>query len=301
MKPTLFILAAGIGSRYGGLKQLDSLGPNGETLIDYSVYDALQAGFGKIVFVIRKSFEDDFRKKIASKYAKLVQVEIVYQELDDLPNGFHPNPERDKPWGTNHAVLMGKSVINEPFGVINAQDFYGRESFQLLAGQLRSMQGKTASYCAISYLLGNTLTDSGSVTRGICEVDADNKLLKIDERSEVKRLEGTPQYKNDDGTWKNLTDTTPVSMNMWGFTPDYFDLAEAFFIEFLKENKDKFKAEFRIPVFINALLKDKLVEVKLINTPSKWFGIIYAKDRPEAILKLKDLVNNKVYPENLFK
>lgn len=300
MKPTLFVLAAGMGSRYGGLKQLDGLGPNGETIMDYSIYDALQSGFGKIVFVIRKAFEEEFKKKILSKYEKSVPVEVVFQELDDLPKGFSPNPEREKPWGTNHALLMGKTVINEPFGIINSDDFYGRESFQLLAGQLRNMEGKTGHYCMMGYMLGNTLSDSGSVARGVCEVDKDNVLLKIVERTEVKRTEGTPQFKDEDGTWKNLTDTTPVSMNMWGFTPDYFDLSEKYFVEFLKENKDKVKAEFLIPTLINTLIEQKLIEVKLFNTPSKWFGITYAKDRPEAILKIKDLVKNKVYPEKLF-
>ena len=300
MKPTLFVLAAGMGSRYGGLKQLDGLGPNGETIMDYSIYDALQSGFGKIVFVIRKSFEEEFRKKVLSKYEKTVPVEVVFQELDDLPAGFTPNPEREKPWGTNHALLMGKTVINEPFGIINSDDFYGRQSFQLLAGQLKGMKDKTGHYCMIGYLLGNTLSDGGSVARGVCEVDKDNLLLKIVERTEVIRSEGTPQFKDTDGTWVNLTDTTPVSMNMWGFTPDYFDLSEKYFVEFLKENKDKVKAEFLIPTLINTLIEKKLIEVKLFNTPSKWFGITYAKDRPEAILKIKDLVANKVYPEELF-
>lgn len=300
MKPTLFVLAAGMGSRYGGLKQLDGLGPNGETIMDYSIYDALQAGFGKIVFVIRKAFEEEFRKKILSKYEKTIPVEVVFQELNDLPEGFSPNPEREKPWGTNHALLMGKTVINEPFGIINSDDFYGRASFQLLAGQLKNMVGKTSHYCMIGYLLGNTLSDSGSVARGICEVDKDNFLVKIVERTEVKRTEGTPQYKDINGTWKNLTDTTPVSMNMWGFTPDYFNLSEEYFVEFLKENKDKVKAEFLIPTLINTLIEKKEIEVKVLNTPSKWFGITYAKDRPEAILKIKDLVKNNVYPEKLF-
>ena len=301
MKPTLFVLAAGMGSRYGGLKQLDALGPNGEAIMDYSIYDALQAGFGKIVFVIRKAFEEEFRKKILSKYEKSVPVEVVFQELDDLPEGFTPNPEREKPWGTNHALLMGKTVINEPFGIINSDDFYGRESFQLLAGQLRNMVGKTAHYCMMGYMLGNTLSDSGSVARGICEVDKDNVLLKIVERTEVKRAEGIPQFKDEDGTWKNLTDTTPVSMNMWGFTPEYFQYSEDFFVDFLKKNQDNLKSEYFIPLMVDHLIKNKTADVKVLDTTSKWFGVTYAEDRQSVVDKLQVLADSGEYPTPLWK
>ena len=301
MKPTLFVLAAGMGSRYGGLKQLDALGPNGEAIMDYSIYDALQAGFGKIVFVIRKAFEEEFRKKILSKYEKSVPVEVVFQELDDLPEGFTPNPEREKPWGTNHALLMGKTVINEPFGIINSDDFYGRESFQLLAGQLRNMVGKTAHYCMMGYMLGNTLSDSGSVARGICEVDKDNVLLKIVERTEVKRAEGIPQFKDEDGTWKNLTDTTPVSMNMWGFTPEYFQYSEDFFVDFLKKNQDNLKSEYFIPLMVDHLIKNKTADVKVLDTTSKWFGVTYAEDRQSVVDKLQALADSGEYPTPLWK
>lgn len=300
MKPTLFILAAGMGSRYGGLKQLDGLGPSGETIMDYSVYDALQAGFGKIVFVIRHSFQKEFKEKVASKYENQIPIEIVFQELDDLPNGFTLNPEREKPWGTNHALIMGKDAISEPFGIINADDFYGRESYQLLAKQLENMAGQRQNYCMIGYLLGNTLSESGSVARGVCEVNEDSYLMKIVERTQIERIDGVPCYKDEDGTWKKLTDTTPVSMNMWGFTPDYFDLSEKNFIDFLEKNRNNPKAEFLIPTLVNELVQKKEIKVKLINTPSNWFGVTYAKDRPEVVQKIQELINDNIYPTKLF-
>jgi hypothetical protein len=300
MKPTLFILAAGIGSRYGGLKQLDGLGPNGETIMDYSVYDALQAGFGKIVFVIRHFFEEEFKEKVVAKYKNLVPVEIVFQELDYLPSGFTLNPEREKPWGTNHALIMGKTVINEPFGIINADDFYGRESYQLLAEQLKQIEGKQREYCMIGYLLGNTLSDSGSVARGECEINAENYLTRITERTQIERINNFPSYKNEDGDWENLTDYTPVSMNMWGFTPDYFDLSEKHFIEFLNKNQNAPKAEFLIPTLVNELVEKNEIKVKLVNTPADWFGVTYIKDRPVTVEKIQKLIDEGIYPAKLF-
>ncbi|GAB6013328.1 nucleotidyltransferase family protein [Viscerimonas tarda] len=300
MKPTLFILAAGMGSRYGGLKQLDGIGPSGETIMDYSVYDALQAGFGKIVFVIRHSFEKDFKEKVVAKYENLVPVEIIFQELDSLPDGFALNPEREKPWGTNHALLMGKDVINEPFGIINADDFYGRESYSLLAQALQQMNGKQRNYCMIGYLAGNTLSDSGAVTRGECELDADGYLTRISERSKIQRIEGVPCYKDENDNWVQLTDSTPVSMNMWGFTPDFFDLSEQRFIDFLNQNQSNLKAEFLIPTLVGDLVKENLIKVKLISTPSSWFGITYPEDRQEVVEKIKKLVEKGVYPSKLF-
>jgi UTP-glucose-1-phosphate uridylyltransferase len=300
MKPTLFILAAGMGSRYGGLKQLDGIGPNGETIMDYSIYDALQAGFGKIVFVIRHSFEKDFKEKVVAKYENLVPVEIVFQELDSLPDGFTLNPEREKPWGTNHALLMGKEVINEPFGIINADDFYGRESYSLLAQALQQMDGKQQDYCMIGYLAGNTLSDSGAVTRGECELDAGGYLTRISERYKIQRIEGVPCYKDENDNWVQLTDSTPVSMNMWGFTPDFFDLSEQHFIDFLNQNQGNLKAEFLIPTLVGDLVKENLIKVKLISTPSLWFGITYPEDRQEVVEKIKTLVTTGVYPSKLF-
>lgn len=300
MKPTLLILAAGMGSRYGGLKQLDGIGPNGETIMDYSVYDALRAGFGKVVFVIRESFEKEFREKVISKYEDHIQVEVVFQDLSDLPDGFTLNPEREKPWGTSHALLMAKNVINEPFASINADDFYGKESYQILAGQLKAMEGKTKEYCMVGYMVGNTLSESGSVTRGVCQVNSESYLKQIVERGKIERIDGVPRFMDDDKQWKNLTDTTYVSMNMWGFTPYFFDITESDFVEFLKENQNHPKAEFLIPTHVDSLVKKEEVKVKLLNTPSKWFGITYAEDRPDVVHKIQELVDNGKYPEKLF-
>ncbi len=300
MKPTLLILAAGMGSRYGGLKQLDGVGPSGETIMDYSVYDALRAGFSKIVFVIRKSFEKEFREKIVTKYENHIPVEVVFQDLGDLPQGFTLNPEREKPWGTGHALLMAKDVIKEPFASINADDFYGKESYYILAGQLKNMVGKTKEYCMAGYMVGNTLSDSGSVTRGVCEVDSENYLKQIVERAKIERIDGVPRFMDDDGQWKNLTDTTYVSMNIWGFTPDFFDITGRDFIEFLQVNQNQLKAEFLIPTHINTLVQKGEVKVKLFNTPANWFGVTYIEDRSTVIHKIQSLVDKGDYPDKLF-
>lgn len=300
MKPTLFVLAAGMGSRYGGLKQLDGVGPNGETIMDYSIYDAINAGFGKLVFVIRKSFEDEFKEKIVDKYVKKIPVELVYQELDKLPEGFALHPDRVKPWGTNHAVMMGKEVIREPFAVINADDFYGRESFKILAGFLNTLENSENNYCMVGYRVGNTLSESGIVARGICETDEERNLCGVVERTQVKRLEGAVKYLDESGNWIAIDDNTPVSMNMWGFTPDYFLHSDDYFISFLKENSGNLKAEFFIPLLVNYLVVNKISSVKVLDTPSKWFGVTYADDRPSVVAKLQELVEEGIYHSPLW-
>lgn len=300
MKPTLFILAAGMGSRYGGLKQLEKIGPNGESLIDYSIYDAVKAGFGKIVFVIRKSFEKDFCEYFVKRYEKLIPIELVFQEVNRVPKGISISPVREKPWGTAQALLMAKDVIDGPFGVINADDFYGRESFQLLIGQLNYMGDSKDNYVMVPYRVGNTLTESGTVARAVCEVDENQYLTKITERQEVEREMGVPRYKDDNGNWVNLTDTTLVSMNMWGFTTDIFDHLENEFVKFLEVNKDDLKAELLLPSVINNLVTSGKIKVKAFNTPAKWFGITYAADKPEVAHKLRELIEDGVYPYNLF-
>lgn len=301
MKPTLFILAAGMGSRYGNLKQIDGLGPSGETIMDYSIYDALRAGFGKVVFVIRKSFDKDFREKVISKYENHIPVEVVYQELADLPEGFELNPEREKPWGTNHAVLMGKSVIKEPFAVINADDFYGCESFKILADKLTEMVGKENHYCMVGYRICNTLSESGAVARGICEKDADDFLTSVVERTHIERVDGVVKYKDAEGYWYPLEENTPVSMNMWGFTPDYFEHSERYFKKFLELNQNNLKAEYFIPLMVDHLITNKVSDVKVLDTPSKWFGVTYANDRPSVVDKLQKLVDAGEYPTPLWK
>ena len=300
MKPTLFVLAAGMGSRYGGLKQLDGLGPSGETIMDYSIFDALRGGFGKVVFVIRESFDKDFREKIISKYENKIPVDVVYQGLDKLPAGFTVNPERTKPWGTNHAVLMGKDVIKEPFAVINADDFYGRESFAILAEYLTKLEGKKDEYCMVGYRVGNTLSESGTVARGVCETNEQDLLTGVVERTEIERQDGDVKFKDEDGKWVAIADNTPVSMNMWGFTPDYFQHSEAYFIDFLKANGENIKAEYFIPLLVNHLIVNKVSTVKVLDTPSKWFGVTYADDRQSVVDKLQALVNSGEYPTPLW-
>lgn len=300
MKPTLFILAAGMGSRYGSLKQLDGLGPNGETIMDYSVYDALRAGFGKLVFVIRKTFDKEFREKIISKYENHIPVEVVYQELDNLPEGFSLHPDRVKPWGTNHAVMMGKSIIKEPFAVINADDFYGRKSFEILANMLKELDGKQNHYCMVGYRLKNTLSESGAVARGICDIDENGYLKSVVERTHIEGKDGKIQYKDLEDYWFELPENTLVSMNMWGFTPDYFEHSEKYFIKFLENNITNHKAEYFIPLMVDHLILNKTADVKVLDTPSKWFGVTYAEDRASVVDKLKQLVHDKEYPTPLW-
>ncbi len=301
MKPNLFVLAAGMGSRYGGLKQLDGLGPNGETIMDYSIYDAIKAGFGKIVFVIRPSFEKDFKEVVIDKYKKLIETDFVFQEITNVPEGFTYNPEREKPWGTNHAVLMGKDIIKEPFAVINADDFYGQESFAVLAEFLRGVEGKKNEYCMVGYRVGNTLSESGAVSRGVCVVDENQLLMNVVERTHIEEKGGIIIYLDEKGEEVSLESKTPVSMNMWGFTPDYFDYSLEYFKDFLNENGQKLKSEFYIPLAVNNLIVEKKVTCKVLDTPSKWFGVTYAEDRPQVVLKINELVRKGVYPERLYK
>ena len=301
MKPTLFVLAAGMGSRYGGLKQLDGLGPNGETIMDYSIYDAMKAGFGKIVFVIRTSFEKDFKTVVINKFKDLIDTELVFQEISDVPAGSTYTPDREKPWGTNHAVLMGKDVIHEPFAVINADDFYGQESFAILADFLRKVEGKKNEYCMVGYHVGNTLSESGAVSRGICVVDENGLLQNVVERTHIEEKGGTINYLNEKNEEVTIPANTPVSMNMWGFTPDYFDYSTEYFKEFLAENGQKLKSEFYIPLAVNNLIVQNKVTCKVLDTPSKWFGVTYAEDRPQVVLKINELIRKGTYPEKLFK
>ena len=299
MKPTLFILAAGMGSRYGGLKQLDGLGPSGETIMDYSVYDALRAGFGKIVFVIRHDFEQEFRDKIISKYEGHVPVEVVFQDINTLPEGFSPNPERSKPWGTNHAVLMGKEAIREPFGVINADDYYGADSFRILGDFLRSVKDRKNSYCMIGFNIENTLSENGGVSRGLCEVDSDGFLSGVKECHGIERKEGR-LIQVEEGENVPFPENASVSMNMGGFTPDYFDYSEKAFVEFLKEHGNDLKTEFYIPSVVNDLINNGTVTLKVEQTPNRWFGVTYAADREATVAQFKKLVEEGLYPTPLF-
>ena len=288
-----------MGSRYGGLKQLDGLGPNGETIMDYSIFDAIRAGFGKVVFVIRKDFEQDFRDKVLAKYEHHIPVEVVFQSVDALPAGFACPPDRTKPWGTNHAVLMGKEVIREPFAVINADDFYGRDGFRVLGEWLSKAEG-TGKYCMVGYRIGNTLSESGTVARGVCQTDANGYLTGVVERTDVARVDGVITFTGDDGRPAHTDDTTPVSMNMWGFTPDYFEYSEEYFCRFLKENIDKPKAEFFIPLVVNELIVNGKATVEVLDTTAKWFGVTYAADRQGVVDKINALIAAGEYPAKLW-
>lgn len=303
MKPTLFLLAAGMGSRYGGLKQLDGLGPNGETIMDYSIYDAIHAGFGKLVFVIRKDFESDFREKIISKYEGHIPCELVFQSIYDLPEGFTCPEGRQKPWGTNHAVMMGAPVINEPFAVINCDDFYGRDSFEVMGKWLAALPADSKNvYSMVGFRVGNTLSESGTVSRGICETNENRLLTSVVERTKIMRREGEVQYLDDDEKWVSTPETTPVSMNFWGFTPDYFQYSEDYFKFFLSNEKNitNLKSEFFIPLMVDKLINDGTATCEVLDTTSKWFGVTYPEDRQSVVDKIKMLVDSGVYPNKLF-
>ena len=299
MKPTLVLLAAGMGSRYGGLKQLDGLGPNGETIMDYSIYDAIKAGFGKIVFVIRKDFEQEFREKVLSKYEGHIPTEVCYQSLDALPEGFTVPEGREKPWGTNHAVMMAKDLIHEPFCVINCDDFYNRDSFMVIGKFLADLpDNSTDTYAMVGFRVGNTLSENGTVARGVCSKDENDLLTTVVGRTEIMRVDGKVSYKDENGEWVAIEDNTPVSMNMWGFTPDYFAHSDAYFKQFLSDPKNQAnpKAEFFIPLMVN----DGTSTVKVLDTTSKWFGVTYSADRQATVDRIQALVNEGVYPNKLF-
>lgn len=301
MKPTLLVLAAGMGSRYGGLKQLDGVGPCGETIMDYSVFDAVRAGFGKVVFVIRKHFREDFEKKVVSKYKNLIDVALVEQEMDKLPEGCVLNPGREKPWGTGHATLMAAEVVDTPFAVINADDFYGAHSFKVLADFLKEQQGEKGKYCMVGFDLDKTLSESGEVSRGICSVNEDNYLITVEEHHKVKNNEGTITGVGMDGVEKELDRNAYSSMNMWGFTPDLFEYGMQLFTEFLNENSDEPKKEFYIPFVVNSAINSGLSTVKVLRSSDKWFGVTFKEDRPVVVNMLKQMGERGEYPMPLFK
>ena len=300
IKPTLFVLAAGMGSRYGGLKQLDGVGPNGETIMDYSIYDAIQAGFGKVVFVIRHDFEQDFRDKVLSKYSGHIDTEVVFQSIDALPHGYSCHEGREKPWGTNHAVLMGKDVIKEPFAVINADDFYSRDAFMVIAEDLKRPRTKKGDYSMVAFRVGNTVTANGTVSRGVCS-DKDGYLASVIERGSIHANEkGEIVYPDAEGNDVIIDSMTPVSMNFWGFTPDYFEYSEREFIEFLDTRINEPKSEYFIPTVVDTLIKSGEASIRLLDTEAKWFGVTYLEDRPGVIEKLAELHQQGVYPDRLF-
>ncbi len=299
MEASLLVLAAGMGSRYGGLKQLDSFGPNGETIIDYSIYDALNAGFTKIVFVVRRHFREEFESYFRNRIGDRIQMEFVEQELDKIPQGFEYHNERSKPWGTAHAVLMGKEVISEPFAVINADDYYGQKSYATLIDYF-GKQNSTDQFVVVSYLLANTLSDHGTVNRGVCYQDQDNYLTKIVETLKIGRNnDGVIRYPSEEKDI-SLADDTLVSMNMFGFFPNYFDLAESYFKDFLKDKGQELTSEFYIPFTLDNMIKDNDIRIKILTSPDQWFGVTYRDDKPIVMSKINDLIQSGIYPEKLW-
>lgn len=299
-KCTLVIMAAGLGSRYGGVKQLDPVGPSGEIIMDYSVYAAKQAGFEKVVFIIRKELEKDFNEMIGNKLRKYMEVEYVFQELEDLPEGYTVPEGRVKPWGTGHAILAIKNAVKEPFLVINADDYYGEEAFVKAYNFLTTstpVNGKS-SYSMVGFQLGNTLSDHGTVTRGVCAVNDENKLVKIEETFGIRK-EGN-KIVADSGVLE-LEDATPVSMNMWGFSPDFLQELDFRFVRFLDNIKEgDLKAEFLLPTIVDELIKEEKSEVTVLSSKDKWFGVTNREDKPVVVESFKKLVEQGVYPVKLF-
>lgn len=298
MKPTLLILAAGMGSRYGGLKQVDALGPNGEALIEYSIYDAIRAGFGKVVFVIRESIEEVFREKIGDKFADKIEVRYAFQELDTPIEGVTDFPEREKPWGTAHAVLVAREQIGEPFAVINADDYYGINSFQTMADFLRNDCSPT-NYSMVAYRLGNTLSDAGHVNRGVCGMDEHGHLTTVVERHKIQRTPNGITFEDaeESGT---LTEDDLVSMNFWGFHPNVFDYLREDFIQFVEDHRDQPRAEFYIPLLVNRLIQEDEVKLTVLSTDARWYGVTYQEDKPMVQEAFRELTAAGHYPQPLW-
>lgn len=299
MKPTFLILAAGMGSRFGGLKQIEPLGPNGETLIDYSIYDAIRAGFGKIVFVIRESFSEEFKALFDPKLKGKIKVDYVFQELDDLPESFTLPKERKKPWGTAHAVLVAKDIIHEPFCALNADDFYGHDAIRVMAEFLKQSTAPN-EYSMVGYKLSNTLSDYGSVSRGVCSVDENGLLDGITETIKILEKDGKVISIESDGSETILTGEESVSMNIWGFKPEIFPLLEKHFSDFLRQYMHELKKELYIPTVVAGLIGNKEASVKVLKADSPWFGVTYKEDTPHVIEKINKLIEAGVYPEKLF-
>ncbi len=295
---TLIVLAATMGSKYGGLKQLEGIGPNGETILDFSVFDAIRVGFKRIIFVISRHFETEFKKLVSGKYEHLVNVEYVYQDIETLP-AEKRNPKRTALYGSVRAVLMGKDLINSPFGVINAVNFYQKESFQLLYEHLSRLKDSGHSSVNICYRLANVLAESGGVTRGICEVDEEGYLISVTDRLGVERVGGVPMYPNEVHKWEPLDENNLVSMNMWGFMPDIFDEMQAAFDEFLDAHGMDMKAHYSIPAFMNQKIA-KGAKVKVIETPSQWMGLVSHDDKIQVVFRINEMIRKGIYPPRLF-
>ncbi len=300
MKPTLLILAAGIGSRYGGVKQMDKIGPSGETIIDYSIFDAIKAGFGKVVFVINKKIENDFKEVFEKKLNGKIKTEYVLQEIDNVPFDYEIHPDRKKPWGTAHAVLVAKNKINEPFAVINADDFYGYRAYKLINDFFKDIDYSSNQYAMVAYQLGNTISEYGSVSRGICTIDNEGFLREVIEHTNIETINNNIGYKDDQGNWEFLPETTYVSMNFWGFTPGLFNFLIKGFDNFIKHNAYDPKAEYFIPSVVSELINNLNATVRVLKTDDQWFGVTYKEDKALTIHKIKQLIDKGEYPVNLW-
>jgi hypothetical protein len=300
MKPTLVVMAAGMGSRYGGLKQIDPMGPSGETILDYSVFDALRAGFGKVVFIIRPDFEEAFRNGVGAKFADKITVDYAFQTLDRLPAGFSVPEGREKPWGTTHAILCARDVVKEPFAVINADDFYGRTSFAVLQDYLTSLPNDSAAYSMVGFTLKNTLSEHGTVTRGVCKTDAHGFLTEIEEMTKIGSGPSGVSNTKEDGTVSPLTGLEPVSMNMWGFSPHLFNQLGSLFEEFLTAHGRELKGECYIPLSVGELVKREQASCKVLPTDSTWFGVTYREDKPVVQASIASLTASGAYPPALW-
>jgi len=298
-KPTLVILAAGVGSRYGGLKQLDTFSDQGDTILDFSIYDAIQAGFGKVVFIIRKSIEEDFKAFFNPKLEGKIEVAYVFQEIDSIPDRFKDN-NREKPWGTGHALLMAKDAVTENFAVINADDFYGRAAFEGVAEALRNTDKTSAAFNMMGYVLKNTISDYGFVSRGECSVDENNFLTGIVERTHIEKTDGELKFKDSDGGLKPISEETIVAMNFFGFTPKYFDISASMFEAFLENNYKEPKAEFFIPLVVNSVIVDKTATMEVLKSNARWFGVTYKEDKPYVTSEIQKLKDSGVYPKHLW-
>jgi len=302
MKPTLLILAAGVGSRYGGLKQLDRLGPSGETIIDYSVFDAIRAGFGKVVFVIRENFEKEFREAYVDPLRKKIETDYVFQEINSVPPGIVVSDERKKPWGTGHAVMMAAGKIETPFAVINADDFYGFGSFRAIADYYKDWTpARENDYCMVGFDIRNTLSEHGTVSRGVCSLDSERFLTGVTERTKIGWVPEGIAYQDENDRQVLIPGESIVSMNFWGFTPSFFSHLESGFREFIEANAASPKAEFYIPGVVNNLVNSGRATVRVLEGLEKWFGMTYREDREMVVAKLNELVAGGVYPDNLWR
>ena len=299
MKPTLLVLAAGMGTRYGGNKQLDEVGPSGETIIDYSIYDAIRAGFGKIVFVIRRNIEDQVKERFVEKLRGKIEVDYVFQEITNLPEGVKVSPERQKPWGTSHAILVTEKKITEPFGVINADDYYGVESFAILRDFLVNDEDPN-NYCIVGYKLGNTLSDHGHVNRGVCQVDADGLLINIVETRQIEKTKDGATAPGPDGKALHFTGNEVVSMNLWGFKPSCYTFLGAEFRSFINKSGMDLKSELDIPTSVDKFVKSGEITLKILMSNERWFGVTYREDKSFVVENIKKMIRKGVYPARIY-